>query len=329
MIKKNIQVFLIIYFILILQSTQPQVIQTETEDFSQNRNKINTYNKVTILDQQNSPININGNDEIEVYSKNGSGSFTNPYIISDYSINDCNIGKVGVSIQNTDKYIKLANITVNNCMMGFFIYNVSNISIRNNYVLNNIGTGFYFNSVLNSEISSNVANNNSVTGYSISVCSGNSFFNNTAILTDGYGFFLRDSWNNTLTYNYALYNKMENYYLTNSDKNYLQDNIGYTTNVVTSTVQSSSASDNSSGIWISIVVIIGFFGISKVFLFRTIYKNRASPSNKAKNNSTTKQSTTSNTSNKSDELDYVRCFTCGGIIMYEDNFCQNCGEKVR
>ena len=112
----------------------------------------NHYSPVQILDQTpfirtsltSSPIAINSKVELANTASSGNGSSWNPYIIANYTI-DCDYsGHTGVSVQNTDKYFILQDITVLNCRYGFNFMNVTFGSIINSFATNNTNSGFLF-----------------------------------------------------------------------------------------------------------------------------------------------------------------------------------------
>ncbi|MHA1453796.1 MAG: right-handed parallel beta-helix repeat-containing protein, partial [Promethearchaeota archaeon] len=126
-------------------------------------------------------IQIDGNSQLDDFeNKTGLGSIDNPYIIENYTIDAGNIGSA-VSIQNTDRYVVLSNLTVTNSAgygtgSGIYFKNVTNGQIELCQTPSNYH-GLYFDS----------CNNISITYNNVSDCI--------------YGVRLDDSHNATLTDN--------------------------------------------------------------------------------------------------------------------------------
>ena len=126
-------------------------------------------------------IQIDGNSQLDDFeNKTGLGTLEIPYIIENYTIDAGNIGSA-VSIQNTDRYLVLYNLTVTNSAgygtgSGIYFNNVSNVQIEICQTPGNYH-GLYFDS----------CNNISITHNNVSDCT--------------YGVRLDDSHNATLTDN--------------------------------------------------------------------------------------------------------------------------------
>ena len=79
-------------------------------------------------------ISIDGNAQLDAFTnKTGLGTLAEPYIIANYTIDASNIGS-GVSIQNTNRYLILRNLTVINSAgwgtgSGLYLDNVTNVQI--------------------------------------------------------------------------------------------------------------------------------------------------------------------------------------------------------
>lgn len=83
-----------------------------------------------------SPIDINGNDDLSVYP--GNGSKNNPYIIEDLIIDlSGSPGDHGINISNTDAYLEIRNCTIRNATGGIHLYNSSNVNISDTLLEHN------------------------------------------------------------------------------------------------------------------------------------------------------------------------------------------------
>ena len=113
----------------------------------------------------NSQISINDNVQLATQASSGDGSSTNPFIIENYAISKCTSNTYGFSIQNTNKYFILQNISVSNCGFAFYFKNVTFGSIINSVTTANIGSGFFLDSSSNNTLINNTASNNSNGGF--------------------------------------------------------------------------------------------------------------------------------------------------------------------
>ncbi len=120
------------------------------------------------------PINIDGNAELQSLATSGDGTSGNPYIIENYSISNLGAWVNGVTVSNTDKFFLLRNISVDNCSNGpgFYFDNVTSGSIIDCSATNNYQGFSLFSSSTNTLISNNASNNNWI-GFVLYISSNN------------------------------------------------------------------------------------------------------------------------------------------------------------
>ena len=128
------------------------------------------YNKESnySINTNNSSISISNNSDFSVYASSGNGSSFNPFKISDMYISSCAQGSYGISIQNTNVYFILQNITVTNCQDGILLYNVTNGIISHSRLENNGEYGIHLEQSKNIQIKNNLVTNTSMTDIFVS-----------------------------------------------------------------------------------------------------------------------------------------------------------------
>ena len=132
------------------------------------------------------PINITNNLQLAKQASSGDGCQGNPYIIENYNISNCVFSTIGISIQNTNKYFVLNNITVSSCATGFIFNNVTFGSIINSYATKNY-IGFEIASSSNNKLINDTAAGNFWYGFELSWSSThNTLSNNTASKNTSY-----------------------------------------------------------------------------------------------------------------------------------------------
>jgi parallel beta-helix repeat protein len=197
-----------------------------TSDFSYSNNQDNF---IPISQKENnfsndSPIFIDGNNELASFSSYGNGTLENPYIIENYFITTSNIHGNGLEIINTDNFFILRGIVIENTQKnGFHIENVTNGKFENNVAKSNSNYGFYFSNSSNLIITNNFA---SVTGLYFVSSNYNYIANNLVEKTfkAGYSFYLSD--NNIFSTNIAN-NDLTGLQLIESNGNSISNNIFY------------------------------------------------------------------------------------------------------
>ena len=172
-----------------------------------------------------SGISINGNAQLASAAlPGGDGSSTYPYIIQDLVIQD--VPSYGVSIQNTDKYFILSNITVFNCSIGFYFYNITHGTVQNSHSYNNSNDGFYLYSSSYNTFTNNIVYNNSY-GFYINYSNNTLLTHNTAYNNSNTGFYNTYNSNfNNYYYNIAINNSQTGFVVV-SNNNTLQGNYGF------------------------------------------------------------------------------------------------------
>jgi len=173
-----------------------------------------TFNKNNVkISKISSPIYINDNDPNYNWSVtkdagicNGSGTYSDPYVIQDLVIDGGGSGNC-ILVEYSDVYFKIENCTVYNSTMyvnwdsaGIRLSHVNNSLLINNNCSSNF-IGINLENCYNNTISGNTANNNS------------------------FGIYLRDSNNNNLSENIANFNGYYGIKLSNCDNNTVSKNI--------------------------------------------------------------------------------------------------------
>ena len=135
---------------------------------------------------QHNPINITTNAEFRTIAISGNGSSTNPYLIANLIITNCNSNKTGITVQNTNKYFVLRNIIISGCLTGVMFSHVSFGSIINSNVSNYGLAGILLQNSINNTLDGNTVTNDTLqsTYYSRfgigleNFCNYNSIINN-------------------------------------------------------------------------------------------------------------------------------------------------------
>jgi len=182
---KKILTILIIIFLTINLIPSPGVCE---------KNEINT-----LFFNSHKPITINGDQDFTRRNgvKSGSGTQTDPYVISNWNIRP--LAKNGIKIQNTNSYFKIENCSIYGNKIskpsGIFLKNVSNGKIINcycsktyfgiiitsssnniveNYISENCDYGLSINGCPTGDVSS--ASNNVVRNSLFTDCSNGTYF---------------------------------------------------------------------------------------------------------------------------------------------------------
>ena len=189
--------FLLVILSFLLTSTLS--VQTKSEyDSPVHYANANQLSFINYSNSIHNPINITGDTELANISTSGNGSMTSPYIIGNFIINNCSTHEFGVSIQITDKYFVLSNITVSGCSNGFLLSNITYGRIINSNATSNTESGFVLDSSSNNVLVHNTAFGNGA-GFGLSSnANNNTLIDNTAINNIYTGFYISDANNNTL-----------------------------------------------------------------------------------------------------------------------------------
>ncbi|HEC39964.1 MAG TPA: hypothetical protein ENI29_17125, partial [bacterium] len=142
----------------------------------------------------------------------GSGTFNNPYIIENVTINGQSTGSC-IEIQNSEVFFEIRNNTLYNSedwvgAAGINLINVKNALIVDNNLSNNLGQGIILSTSQNSSVIGNEIINNGKRGIAIFSSDNNTIKDNEVNLNGGNG----DNLDSGI-------------YLTNSDSNIVKNNI--------------------------------------------------------------------------------------------------------
>jgi len=168
------------------------------EDFNQN-----SFNESIFIDG-------NGIFTAKAISEgwSGNGTFSNPYIIENYTIRA--IFEHGIEIRNTNLHFIIRNVSItngrSNYYHGFYLYNVANGTLTNNTADYNLA-GFFLVNSDNNTFSNNVAYNN-LHGFRFWHSNNNTLTNNTANINLEYGIYLDNSNYNNITWNTLFFNEV-------------------------------------------------------------------------------------------------------------------------
>ena len=214
---KILVLVILLVFLFIFTSTTTHTTTTECKNTTKTQMK-EVFSSVNF---GNTPIAITSNAQLAAQATSGDGSSDNPYILENYSISNCGPNINGVSIENTNKYFILRNISVSHCQNGFFFLHVTHGSIDNSFAANNV-SGFVLSSSSYNSLTENTAINE---GYGFRlVNSSNNVLNGNIVTNSAYGFRLEYlSSHNVLTKNIATDNN-EGFLLSYSSYNSLTDN---------------------------------------------------------------------------------------------------------
>lgn len=136
---------------------------------------------------------------------NGSGTYTDPYVIEDLIIDG---GGSCILIENSNEYFKIENCTVINSggypYEGIYFNNVENGQIiNNNCSFHHNGIYLYYSS--DNDILNNIANNNDASGIRLEQSNNNMISENTVKYNFNDGIYIVGSYNtisrNTVTHN--------------------------------------------------------------------------------------------------------------------------------
>jgi len=207
---------------------------------------------------------------IQSWCQKGDGSWGNPYIIENVSIDATTDS--GIHIHNSkNEYFRIQNCTIYDAhstsgYAGIKLENSNNGTIFNNTCSDNDYSGILLTaSSINNTILNNTANDNRYNGIWVQAsCTNNYLINNTAEETaagqsQDYGIRLLTASNNTISGNYLKGNTQYGIYLTTSDgcnitQNRVIDNTLYGIYLLSTddcNLIQNNASENQHGIYIS------------------------------------------------------------------------------
>ena len=230
-VKIVILLTLVIFFIF---SNISKNFITNKQSLKFNEKDQGQINQSGIWDLTGSPIYIDDSDSNYNWSKtafendwcSGSGSWADPYVIENITINGQGSGSC-IEIRFSNTYFIIQNCLLYNSgsisdNAGINLYNVNNSKIINNNCSDNNYYGIYLEYSNNNNLSGNTASNNDESGIFLQGSNNNILSGNTAC-NNSDGIDLIFSNNNNLTGNTA-----NNYYrgisLRNSDNNTLLGN---------------------------------------------------------------------------------------------------------
>ena len=216
--------------------------------------------KTTTYSQHN-PINITNNAELSTISTSGNGSSTNPYLIANLMITNCNSNTTGITVQNTDKYFILRNIIISGCLAGISFShvlfgsivdaNVSNYGFNgillnnseNNTIIGNLVSNDTLNSIYDyfervginlynfsnyNDITNNTVEDSNI-GFSITKNSNSNNLTNNIASFGEYGFNVEHSNNTILTGNICFHNTY-GFYIIYDNNTILKYNVAFDNN---------------------------------------------------------------------------------------------------
>jgi len=181
-------------------------------------------------------INNNWSASEAVYDFiSGSGTFNDPFIIENITIENLKNGNNAITIENSLDYFIIRNCKIAGSGASIYnaeinIFNSTKGILINNTISSNIGTGISLVKSYNISIIQNILFNNSYIGIGLNESCNNYVFHNNANYqgkdaTSGFGVILFKSHNNTLSKNSVLHNTAIGILLGNSTYNNVTLNI--------------------------------------------------------------------------------------------------------
>ena len=234
----------IVYFsfvVIIILSLFPFSIETgKRPNYNINKKLIDEYYNRDNLknskhwDLTGNPIHIDGNTGWVIASSqewcSGSGTFTDPYVIENVTIDGQNSDSC-IKIKNSDRHFRIENCTIYNSGIenwdaGIILENVSNGFLRNNNCSFNNRKGIIIKNSHNNTVSKNIVSNNNEIGIALYEYSNNNIISeNIANNNSKYGILLIDSNNNIISKNTVNYSMDESgVRLENSKNNIISGN---------------------------------------------------------------------------------------------------------
>ena len=176
-LKEKMLIMTLLIVFLFLPLSNPLVINVGENDNISEITK-NIFFSTTSTLTMSTNITIRDNSEFSNWTSTGDGSSGDPYFIENYVIS-CTSNNYGVSIQDTNKYFILQNISVSSCSTGFYFSNVTHGSIINSTATSNNNIGFKLTSASNyNTLINNTASNNFYYGFELCSSNYNTLFNN-------------------------------------------------------------------------------------------------------------------------------------------------------
>jgi parallel beta-helix repeat protein len=170
-----------------------------------------------ILYTTHNPISINGNGDFTIANgvASGSGTASDPYIISDLDINASYSN--GISIEGTDSHFIIRNCYVHggsSDWIGIYLYGCRNGTLENNN-LSSDSKGIHMSSSSNMTLSNNNCSSNYADGIYLGYADNNTLNGNTCS-NNGWGMYLGQSSHNAIFNNNCSSNGYDGMYLDSS-----------------------------------------------------------------------------------------------------------------
>jgi parallel beta-helix repeat protein len=201
------------------------------------------------------PIIILSNADFEDPQNNitGSGTFADPYIISNWTIDAAGSGSC-ISISDTTAHFVIKNCTLLNSGSypdaGMYISNCGNGTIYNNTIRENY-YGINLGSSSNHSISENSIYNNDDDGIRIHSSSNNTFFGNLIYNNSDNGFYLSTWADYNIFLNNSVYENKYGFYLNTVNHNTISNNSIYNHTIDGIYLQASSEYNTISSNFVS------------------------------------------------------------------------------
>ncbi|MHA2319485.1 MAG: right-handed parallel beta-helix repeat-containing protein, partial [Candidatus Hodarchaeales archaeon] len=194
------------------------------------------------------PITVNNDSDLAVFSSRGNGTFNSPYIITGWNITASQ--KDGIHITGTTKHFQINNCWIASSLAhGIFIENVTTgtVTLTNNTCINNNGDGINLWNSSSSILDNNNCSNNDK-GIILQYSGSSILDNNTCNNNEKYGIYLSRSNLSNATSNICANNRQTGIYFILSSSSTVTNNMCSENNQRGLSLISSSSSTVSNNV---------------------------------------------------------------------------------
>ena len=209
----------------------------------------------TVAYTTHGPISINGNGDFIYFNgvRGGSGTASDPYIISDWDIT-VPANSYGIQIADTDVHFIVRNCYVHglSSYVGIDLYDCSNGTLEDNNCSSHVIAGISLYSSQNNTLVNNNCSSNVFYGIFLGASNNNTLVNNNCSSSDLWGIYLTFSSNcNNISWNLICNNAEYGVYVLTGSSNRICNNTFIGNNGATGTYDGSHAQarDNGTNNW--------------------------------------------------------------------------------
>jgi parallel beta-helix repeat protein len=210
----------IIAFVILTILSSKTTIETNAVEST-----FNNLSRRNIIRTTDDSIIVTNDSELAAVATSGTGTITDPYIIS--GLNIVGAPTDGIYISGITKFLRIENCLVyNSTNFGIHIDNVDNVTISNNTCIDNDGHGVYSSSSHYTNVINNILSSNGMDGVFLDADSSYSnIINNTCNDNRYDGIYLVDSGYTLMANNTCLNNGFEGIDIDSSGSSTLIKNI--------------------------------------------------------------------------------------------------------